>query len=166
MRRLPGIVVRQAGFTLIELLVVMGIFAITAGIVTVSLVRPQATATAGSSVDELVADIRAQQLKAMLGDSGTGASAQPHGIYVQTNQYTLFMGSSYNASDADNIVISAKEGVSLSSSFPSSQLIFAKGTGEVSGFVSGSNIVSVESSVTGDLTQVIVNRLGAIAISL
>jgi prepilin-type N-terminal cleavage/methylation domain-containing protein len=155
----------QRGFTLIELLVVMGLFAVMAGMITVNLVKPQATASVSGSVNEMVADLKSQQLRAMMGDSGSGITAQPHGIYVQPGQYTLFKGSSYNGSDADNSVIPAKNGVTLSATFPSSQVVFSKGSGEVSGFSNGANVISVQSSATGEVTQITLNRLGAISVN-
>jgi prepilin-type N-terminal cleavage/methylation domain-containing protein len=155
----------QAGFTLVELLVVMGLFAILAGMTTVSLIGPQAAAPVSASVNEIVADLKNQQLKAMMGDSGSATAAQPHGVYIQTNQYTLFKGATYSAADADNIVIPAKDGVSLGANFPSSQVVFSKGSGELTSFTDGSNSISVESSISGDVTQIIINRLGAVTIN-
>lgn len=155
----------QAGFTLVELLVVMGILAVTTGMVTVSLVRPQTSAASTSIVNELVTDLKNQQFKAMMGDSGTATSAQAHGVYIQSNQYTLFKGSSYSSVDADNGVVATKSGTSLSTTLPSGQVVFAKGTGEVSGFVNGSNTINITNTATGGVTQIVINRLGVVTVN-
>lgn len=94
----------------------------------------------------------------MVGDSATAASAQPYGIYVQASQYTLFKGTVYSGSDTDNFVVSP-DGVAFSTAFPSSQVVFAKGTGEVNGFANGSNTITITNN-TGDAKTITINRYG------
>lgn len=150
------------GFTLVELLLIMGIIAVLTSFAVMNLIRPQTKASLDTVVTSLVSDIKSQQLKAMAGDSGSGSTSQPQGLYIQTNQYTLFKGSSYSGADTDNFVVTENSDISLSTTFPSSIVIFSKRSGEVSGFSNGSNTVTVSSG--GESKIITVNRYGAVSI--
>jgi prepilin-type N-terminal cleavage/methylation domain-containing protein len=156
---------RQAGFTLVELLVVMGLFGVLLTMTTIALIRPQATASISSTVNGLVADLKAQQLRAMAGDSETATSAQPHGIYIQNNQYRLFKGSAYSGADADNFAVAAADNVGLSTTFTSTQVVFSKGTGEVGSFNGSANTITVTNSISGQTNVITINRYGAITVN-
>lgn len=156
---------RQAGFTLTELLVVIALFAVLITMSTVALVRPQASASITGKVNALVADIKAQQLRAMAGDSDSASSAQPYGIYVQSGQYTMFKGSTYSGADSDNFVISAGSGITLSTTFASTQVVFAKGTGEVNSFNGSANTITVTSATSGQVKTITINRYGVVTVS-
>lgn len=151
------------GFTLIELLVVVGMIAILFGLSSVNLVRPQNSASVQGAADTLVADLKSQQLLSMTGEDGQTTSPQPHGIVVAASQYTLFAGSSYSSSDANNFVVTLDAGLTITTSLPASQVIFSKGTGAVQGFVAGSNTIAVSNSSSGDQKTITINRYGAIS---
>lgn len=153
---------RESGFSLIELLIVVLITSALLGLISVNLGRPQTVATVTTSIDTLLADIKGQQVLAMAGDTGTLASAQPQGVLFQSTQYTLFTGSSYGTGNS-YYPITLPANAQLSTTFPSSQVVFTKGTGEVQGFVSGSNTVTLTS---GSVTRVItINRYGAMTVN-
>ncbi len=118
------------GFSLLEVMVVMGLVAILAALTVTNLIRPQTTASLDGVVSTLMADIKSQQLKAMVGDSISAASAQEHGVRIQPTTYTLFKGASYSAGDTDNFTLQQGSDISLSTTFPSSVLIFTKAAGE------------------------------------
>lgn len=149
----------SAGFTLIELLVVLVITAVLFGMVGINLGHPQTVANTTTSVDTLLADLRSQQLLAMAGGTDTTGSAQPHGIYLETTQYTLFTNSTYNAGDSDNFVVQLSAGTQLSTTFSGTQVVFVKGTGEVNNFVDGSNTITITNSGTSRI--ITLDRLGA-----
>jgi prepilin-type N-terminal cleavage/methylation domain-containing protein len=155
---MSGKPLRDAGFTLVELLVVMGLVAVLAGLVTINLVRPQTSSSLTGTVNTLIADLRSQQLKAMAGDSMSATSAQAHGVYVQTSQYTVFKGTVYSGADTENMAV-LPDGVTFSTTFPSSQVVFVKGTGEVDGFVNGSNTITI-TNTTGSAKIITINRYG------
>lgn len=153
------------GFSLLEVLVVMGLIAILTGLTVTNLIRPQTTASIDGVVNTLAADIKSQQLKAMVGDSLSASSAQEHGVRVQPTNYTLFKGASYAGGDTDNFTLQQGSDISLSTTFPSSVLIFTKAAGEVSGFVNGSNTITVTNTVSGQVKTLTVNRYGAVTIN-
>lgn len=148
----------SAGFTLVELLVVLVITTALFGLIGINLGHPQTVANATTSVDTLLADLRSQQLLAMAGDTNNAGATQPHGIYLETTQYTLFTNSTYNAGDSDNFVVQLAPGTQLSTTFPSAQVVFVKGTGEVNNFAGGSNTITITNS--GTSRTITLNRLG------
>lgn len=155
---------RQGGFTLIEALVVLMIMAVLFGLVSANLGSPQATGSLDSAVEGLVADLKGQQVLAMAGDQGSTTTQQPQGVRFAAGTYTLFAGSTFNAGDANNYVASPTSDITLSTTLPSAQIIFNKGTGDVAGFVSGSNTITLSRS--GVTSKVItINRFGTVTVN-
>jgi len=153
----------SAGFTLVEMLVVLAIFVVLAALTTVNLGQTQTTTNLATTVDTTLADIKRQQLLAMAGDVGSSTSQQPQGILVQSNQYTLFAGNTFNSGDSNNFVVSAPANTTFSSTLPSSTLLFNKGPGDVSGFVNGSNTITITSK--GSSKTITVTRFGALTVN-
>lgn len=151
------------GFTLIEILVVLGLVAILFGLSAINLGQPQTTASLDRTLDALLADIKGQQILAMSGDGAGTTSQQPHGLYIGAASFTLFAGNVYDAGDTRNFTENVASNVSLSTTLPGNALLFAKGTGEVNGFTTGNNTITLAS---GTQTRVItINRLGAITVN-
>jgi len=156
----------QAGFTLTELLVVLAIITILFALSTIGLGKTQSVVTTSTTVDTLLADIKSQQLLAMAGGIGNTANtaAQQQGVYVQSNQYTLYAGTTFNVGDTNNYVVPAGQNISFSTTFSGGKVLFNKGAGDVSGFVNGSNTITVTSSTGGSKT-ITINRLGATSVN-
>ncbi len=151
----------ESGFTLTELLVVIGIIAILFVLSTINLGKAQTTVSVATVTNTLLADLKNQQLLAMTGDVGSTTSQQEHGIYIQLNSYTLFSDSTYTSADSNNFTVSAGNN-SLTTTFPSNQIVFNKGDGSVDGFSPGNNTITVSGSGT---TKIItVNRFGATSV--
>jgi prepilin-type N-terminal cleavage/methylation domain-containing protein len=159
-RRTPA---NQSGVTLVELMVVVAIIAVVFALSVVSLGQPQAATDRQDAIDTLLSDIKNQQLFAMVGSTGSAGSQQPTGIYIQSGQYTLFTGSSYSAGDSYNYVVSAPDGTTFGTTFPSGTVLFNKGAGDVNGFAAGSNTITVTTSA-GSRTLT-VDRYGAITVT-
>ena len=153
----------SAGFTLVEMLVVLALFAILAALTTVNLGQTQTTTNLATTVDTMLADIKRQQLLAMAGDTGSTTTQQSQGILVQSNQYTLFAGSTFNAGDNNNFVISAPQNTTFSTTLPGSTVLFTKGPGDVSGFVNGSNTITITSK--GSSKTITLTRFGALTVN-
>lgn len=150
------------GFTLVELLVVMGLVGVLMTLTFVNLIQPQRSASLSGTVDVLVADLRSQQLKAMAGDTLGAATTQAHGIYVESNQYILFKGDTYSASDADNFIVQA-DGVTFGTNLPSAQVSFQKASGEPAGFNASANTITVTAS--GQSRTITINRYGVLTVN-
>jgi prepilin-type N-terminal cleavage/methylation domain-containing protein len=148
------------GFTLVEVVVVMALLAILSGLAVVNLIGNQREVVADASASTLIADLRTQQMKAMMGDDSGGATAQSYGILFETNSYTLFAGSSYSASDPNNFEVQI-DGLTIDSTLPADTVIFNKASGEVSGFTAGQNTVTFTNS-GGDTTILDINRYGVV----
>lgn len=151
----------QAGFTLIEVMVVIGLFAVMMGLTAISINRPQAGASLDGVTNVLVADLNSQRAEAMAGDSGSGTTSEPHSVRIQPTVYTLFRSATYAAGAADNYDVTMPTGVTLATTLPSSQVVFGERSGEVAGYVNGSNTITV--THTSGLSKVItINALGTV----
>lgn len=156
---------REHGFTLVEVLVVMGLIVIVSSVAVINLIQPQTSASVFSTTNTLVADLKSQQLKAMVGDSLGAVTSQQHGIYIQPTSYTIFRGSAYSAIEDANFVIQPESTISLSTTFPTSQVVFAKSSGDVSGFTNSSNTITVSNTASGESKTITLNRYGAITVN-
>ena len=149
----------RPGFTPPELIIVIAIMLTLAVVISNSLLSGQHQTTLNTSLTTLIADAKAQQLKAMTGDTEGRPTADSYGIYIQSDRYVLFHGSVYSADDPGNSIIPLATGITLSTTFPSSSLIFTKGSGEISGIVSGTDTITL----TGDVAKTLrFNRYGVI----
>lgn len=153
---------QESGFTLIELLVVVAIIAVLFVLSTVNLGHAQTTASVTSATNTMISDLRNQQILAMEGDVGSTSSQQPHGLYIQSTSYTLFADASYSSSDPSNYTVSTSP-VTLSTTFPSNQVVFNVGDGSVNNYTSGDNTITLSGS--GSSQTITINRFGATAVN-
>jgi|SRR5579859_160302 len=152
---------KSAGFTLIEILVVVGIFLVSFSIAALTIYQPQGKASLSTTVVSLVSDLQHQQLKSMLGESEGATTAQTFGIHFESATYTLFRGSTYSSSDSDNFVVNLGQNVIFSNvTFPSSQVVFNRLNGEVSGFNTGQASVTIQNTVSNEQQTVTLNKYG------
>lgn len=150
---------KQQGFTLIELGVVLAIMIILLTLSVVSITTVQQQAYLSKSLEVLLSDIKLQQTKAMNGQTDGESTTYRYGIYFDTDTYTLFRGDTYNSSDPFNFTVSLDGQLTFSSvTFPNSQIVFEKGSGELVGFTPGSNTITLSE----DPTTITVNQLGVI----
>lgn len=119
------------GFTLIEMIVVMAIGAVVITATTVNLLGGSRQVVRGSGVEQLVAEIRGQQMRAMMG-GGT----------VALDLTTL---------DLDN-------NLTIDTTFPGSQIIFAP----ISGEVVGGNTVTITDTTDGTTKTLYINSYGVV----
>lgn len=153
----------SAGFTLIELLLVMGISMSLFGIVVINSFRFQNTNSKQSNMDTLVSDIRAQQLKAMLGSTEGRSESDSFGIYFYTDSYVLFHGDTFNDSDPDNFTVDLPEDLEIeNTTFPGNEIVFNQTSGEISGFNPGSDTVTIDSLNIDVQSEILFNRYGVI----
>jgi prepilin-type N-terminal cleavage/methylation domain-containing protein len=150
----------EKGFTIVELLIVMGIIATLFGLATISLVRTQHVASVSAAVDQLVADMRSQQTKAMTGTKDTTGNANSYGIHITANNYVLFQGAA-DPGDSTNFTVRL-DGIALTTNLPGNLLVFAKNSGKFSNYVSGTYTITVTNSYGTEQKIVTINRYGVI----
>ena len=146
----------QRGFTLVELAVVTAIVVILLGFITISLVRSQQTASLTSAEEILLADLRQQQLKSMVGDTEGGAAANSYGIHFDTNKYVLFRGSTYSSSDASNFTSNLESNMQFNSA--GFDVVFSKKSGEIP----ASRIIELKDNTNSNLKRIHLNIFGTI----
>lgn len=160
---MPSYLQNRKGFTFIELIVVMAVIATLTSFAIVNLSSIQHKAYLSATIDTFLSDYKQQQVKAMTGDTDGTNTTQSYGIYFEQNQYTLFRGTSYSASEPSNFVIALDGSVEFSPiNVPQSQLIFAAGSGEVSNYSATEGTVTLHNVVSGEQKTLTVNRYGVI----
>jgi prepilin-type N-terminal cleavage/methylation domain-containing protein len=143
------------GFTLVELLVSMGILVVLFAITTINISPLPSNTLQATNYDTLLSDIKSQQSQAM-------ASNSPYGVHFESESYTLFKGGSYTQGLFANTVINLDSGIVISDvTFPNSQIVFSPGTGDASGYVTGTDGFTIKSTVTNKSTVVRLNKYGA-----
>jgi len=155
----------NSGFTFVEVLVVMAFMTILFTLISINLTGLIPKASLTSSSETIVADLRQQQVQAMLGDTQGGASSSEHGMYFNATNYIVFIGSTYNPADPLNIVINLENTAIENVNFPNSTIIFNKGSGEVQGLISGTYSFTLRNTVSGQQEVISINRYGGITIN-
>lgn len=152
---LSFIIRKSKGFTLVELAVVISIIVTLLGFITINLVRSQQTASLTSVGEILLADLKHQQLKAMVGDTEGRAESSAYGIHFDSDKYVLFHGT-YSAGETSNSVINLDNNMQfVSSGF---NIIFSKRNGEISPPV----IVELQDNTNLKLKRIRLNIYGVI----
>ena len=152
-----------AGFTLTELIITLAILLILTGLTSVNLLGFYAKNTLNTTVPTLVSDLKQQQLKAMVGDTDGETSHDAYGIYFQSDRYTLFQGSTYSTADTSNFDILLNRDLQFSNIIlPSSQVVFASGSGEVANYNPSFDYVTLKNTSTDETKTVRINRYGTV----
>lgn len=137
-----------------ELVVVMGIISILFALSVPQLFRLQDRNNLQTSTTKLVSFIRQQQSSAM-------NSSQTHGIFFEPMQYTLFSGSEYIGTDPANTIIPLDYPVEFSQIlFPSSEIIFASGSGEIIGYDNAYHSAALKDMVHNQERIIQFNKFG------
>lgn len=150
------------GFTYTELIVIMGLILSLLAFTAINLSRPQISASISSTSTQLIADLRAQQQQTMSGSTNNAGQISSFGIYFEPHQYTLFRGSSYSPTDGENFVTTVSSPLSLSSTFPGSVVVFTPLSGEIAGYTSGFDTVTLSHSESPDTRVIQLNRYGVV----
>lgn len=152
----------EKGFTLVELIIVLGITFIIFGFITINMVNFQQKTSVNTTIDTLISEIKNQQTKAMTG-AGTNGSGNSYGIYYQADRYVLFSGSSYSSGDPSNFTVMLDSNNSFTNiTFPSNTIVFLQRSGELNGFINGSNTITLKNSEGLNDKTVTLNKYGVI----
>lgn len=149
----------KRGFTLIELLLVMSVMAILLGFVIVNVLGTQRRASIDSSVDQLVSDIKQQQIKSMVGET-TGGNGL-YGVHLGSSAYSLFRGVAYSSSNSANLNIAADGILTFTTTFPNADVTFATASGEIVNYSGTQNTITL-SDGQGQQKTLTLNSYGTI----
>jgi prepilin-type N-terminal cleavage/methylation domain-containing protein len=152
----------SAGFTLIELLIVMALMGILVSFVIVNVSGAQRSTSVITSEDSFISDMKLQQAKAMNTYSSPSGVIADYGVYIQPTKYVLFQGTTYNPANAENITIDIDTNLQLTTTFPSSTVVFSRMTGEIVNYGDGSNTISIRNTVGNETRTISLNRLGVV----
>jgi prepilin-type N-terminal cleavage/methylation domain-containing protein len=154
---------KKNGFTIPELIISMTIFGILIGFIAINLIGLQRRTSLTTIVDTLVTDMKNQQTKAMIGDTEGRSVPDNYGIYIGNDRYILFHGNSYVPNDPANFIIELDGNQEFTDILvPQSTILFASRSGEMVGFIPGSNSFTIQDSENGIQKTIFVNRYGII----
>ncbi len=152
----------QKGFTIVEALLVMSIFIILAGFSTINLLKAKHSSSLSTSVDTFIADLKQQQLKAMVGDTEGRAESGNYGIFFGINTYTLFHDS-YSSTDPANFDIPLGDSIQFSNvTFPLSQIVFLQGSGDIDNYESTMSAITIKDILDNNQKTIEINRYGVV----
>lgn len=150
----------KLGFTMVELLLAMGIFAILAALGSINYFSTYNQTSVGTTEDVLIADLRSAQAKAMTGSSINGATVPSWGVKFFSDHYTIFPGPSYVDGASTNYIVALPQNMLLSPDLTSNQLLFLKGSGEISSYDSEADSISLNLGTTTKTVEL--NRYGIV----
>jgi prepilin-type N-terminal cleavage/methylation domain-containing protein len=146
------------GFSLIEMVVAMGLLLLLLGFITLNLVSNQRRTSLEVTVEALISDLRAQQIKAMTGATGGSGTGQNFGIYFASSSYTLFRGNSYSASDTHNLVIALDPNYVFANA--GQTVSFTRRSGMVIGYQASQNTIVLQDATNNDTRTITFNQYG------
>lgn len=152
----------QHGFTLIEILIVIGIFGILVAMSVIGIMNIQVMTTNNTSTSVIVSDLKAQQVKAMTGDTEGRGTPDNYGVKILPDRYVLFNGMNYSAQNPANFSVPITTGFTLSTTFPDATILFASGSGSIVDFVDGQNTIQFTNTTSGQSKLIRINRYGTI----
>ena len=156
--RLPA---RFAAFTYVELMMVLGILCVLLSLSVLSIGPLISKTNVVSQGQVLLADAASMQLKSMRREQGGTGQITPFGIHFETHKYVLFQGSTYNANDAENVVVPLPNDITFSSiSLPSAVILFERGSGDFVGYAAATSSVVMTQSSSGTSVVIRFNRYG------
>jgi type II secretory pathway pseudopilin PulG len=154
---------KRSGFALMEIIVVFGMIATIVGLVTINLAGSQRRASLVEAVDTFAADVKDQQTKAMSGFMVQNQVPAGFGVYIEPDAYTLFSGGSYDQTNPSNSVIFFSEPIQAEDIlFPNQTILFASKSGEIVGYNSAQDSVTIAHTESGQSRRIELNALGVI----
>ena len=144
------------GFTLIELSVVVSIMVTLLSFITISLVLSQQTASLISMQDLLVAELKQQSIKSMIGDTEGRATSDSYGIHFDSNRFVTFHGSAYSSGDTSNSFFNLESNIQFNNS--NFDIIFSRLNGEIAAPLT----VELQDNTNSQLKRLYLNKYGVI----
>jgi len=149
------------GFTLVEVIIVGAVMSTMFLLATQSLYSGVRSASLDQTSSGILQDMRVQQMRAMQGLVASGGATVDYSIRFEQDRYILYPGVVYDSNNAHNQVVLLDPTMKFTSiTVPDQTIAFARGSGEVRGFVNGLNTV-VLTDVDRNISIIIqINRIG------
>lgn len=147
---------KNRGFTLVEIAVVVSIILILLGFITINLVRSQQTASLIATEEILLAELKQQQLKSMIGDTEGRTDSDMYGVHFDTDRYVLFHGAVYLSEETSNFVNDLDSNMQFNNA--GFDIIFSKLSGEIPGVT----IVELQDNTNSQLKRIHLNKYGVV----
>lgn len=158
-----GIRKNQQGVTFLELIIILSIVGILLSVSMINTSSLFGKTTFATTTETLIADIKQQQIKAMVGDAEGRSATSDYGVNFEQGRYTLFHGATYDPMDPSNIRIDLPQHMQFSAiGFPNSFVTFGKLSGEVQNFNASFNFVRLEHVESGEKKTFYFNRYGSL----
>jgi type II secretory pathway pseudopilin PulG len=142
----------ERGFSLAELVIIIAISIIMLALGTVSLLNSQEKASLSTTIETFIADLKEQQVKAMVGDTEGTGSANDYGINFETTQYTLFRNT-YVAGNSQNFSVPLPSTIEATSP----RITFTKGSGETTPVS-----ITFTNTATNEIRTITINKYGTV----
>ncbi len=150
------------GASLIEIIIAVSIFTTLITFIALNFLNVRSKTSVNTARYSFITDAKNQQIKAMIGDTEGRGIPDVYSVYIGPESYTLFHGANYSPGGSGNFVVKAPDGYLLSTTFPSSKITFALGTGEITNYVNGQNSITFTETLSGTQKVIKINPYGAV----
>jgi len=134
---------------------VLSILTTLLGFVTINLSSSQQKTSLSTTVQTIISDMKAQQIKAMTSDTEGRPTPSSYGIHFDANQYVLFHGSAYLSTDPSNFVVPLPP--NLECTIPT-DVIFSQRSGEIG----ASTAITIENVTSSEQRTIQLNKYGVV----
>jgi len=146
----------KKGFTLIEILISIGVISVLAAIAVFNFGNTRTQKILHITANNIVFALEESKSNALAGKNG-----ENQGIYISSDSYTQFGGSTYSEGESGNVKTTIDSNISLSTTASSNSIIFARISGDVSAV--STTTVSITSDPTTKI-EIVVGTLGDITV--
>lgn len=153
----------REGFTLVEMILTMGIIVMLLTISSLLLTGLIPKASLVSASEQLIAELRQQQLETMVGEvSKTGSQPSSRGIKIEPHRYIFFEGEDFDPEAVSNYEVSVEEPLSLETDFDNQILVFALGSGEIIDYQADASTITIKNSSNQESVSIKLNDYGVV----
>lgn len=157
---------RQSGFTLVEVVIAGAIMSMMFLLSTQSLFGGIRSASLDQAASGVVREMNTQQAKAMQGLKTPSGSVVDYSIRFEQDRYIVYPGAVYDAgSDLNHVTLLEPTMQFVAVAVPGQAITYARGMGNVRGFVDGADYVVLSDLDTGNSVTIRVNEAGVVFMS-
>lgn len=156
----------QAGFTLVEVVIAGAIMSVMFLLSTQSLFGGIRSATLDQASAAVVREMNAQQAKAMQGLVTVTGAVVDYSIRFEQDRYIVYPGSVYDGENSLNQTVLLEPTMQFATiAVPDQTITYARGKGDVRGYLSGADYVVLSDLETGASVTISVNAAGVAFVS-